>query len=54
MGEQFQRQYRNPHWSRVEAEDEAMHIGKWRKRKATWQATGRFALTGSGSRDLAT
>ncbi len=29
MGEQFQRQYRNPHWSRVEAEDEAMHIGKW-------------------------
>ncbi len=31
-------------WSRVEAEDEAMHIGKWaaRKRKATWQA--RFAV----------
>jgi hypothetical protein len=27
MEEQFQRQHRNPHWSRVEAEDEAMHIG---------------------------
>jgi hypothetical protein len=46
MGEQFQRQYWNPHWSslRVEAGDEAMHIGLWaaRKRKATWQA--RFAV----------
>ena len=43
MGEQFQRQYWNPHWSRVESEDEAMNIGPWvaRKRTATWQA--RFA-----------
>ena len=33
-----------PHWSRVEAEDEAMNIGPWvaRKRKAFWQA--RFAV----------
>ena len=44
MGEQFQRQYWNPHWIRVAAEDEAMHIGPWvaRKRKAFWQA--RFAV----------
>ena len=44
MGEQFQRQHWNPHWSRVAAEDEAMNIGAWvaRKRKATWQA--RFAV----------
>ena len=45
VGEQFQRQYRHSHWSRVEAEDAAMHIGPWvaRKRKAIWQA--RFAAT---------
>ena len=44
MGEQFQRQYWNPHWIRVAAEDEAMSIGPWAtiKRKAFWQA--RFAL----------
>ena len=48
MGEQFQRQYWNPHWtrdwSRVTEEDEAMRIGQWvaRKRKAVWQA--RFAV----------
>ncbi len=48
MGEQFQRQYWNPHWKRVEEEDatgsEAMRIGPWaaRKRKAIWQA--RFAV----------
>ena len=28
-GEQFQRQYWNPHWIRVTAEDEAMHIIDW-------------------------
>ena len=27
MGEQFQRQYWNPHWIRVAEEDEAMKIG---------------------------
>ena len=44
MGEQFQRQYWNPHWIRVAAADEAMQIGPWvaRKRKAFWQA--RFAV----------
>jgi hypothetical protein len=44
MGEQFQRQYWNPHWIRVAAEDEAMSIGPWAtiKRKAFWQAG--FAL----------
>jgi hypothetical protein len=45
MGEQFQRQSWNPHWKRVEEEDEAMRIGpcQWaaRKRKAILQA--RFA-----------
>ena len=37
--------YWNPHWIRVAAEDEAMHIGPWaaKKRKALWQA--RFAVT---------
>ena len=44
--EQFQRQYWNPlaHWTRVAAEDGAMHIGPWvaTKRKAFWQA--RFAV----------
>jgi hypothetical protein len=49
-GEQFQRQYWNPHWTRVaepedsEDHDEAMKIGPWvaRKRKAFWEA--RFAV----------
>ena len=42
MGEQFQRRYWNPHWTRVAEEDEAMKIGPWpgvrvaRKRKAFW------------------
>ncbi len=42
MGEQFQRRYWNPHWTRVaeDSEDEAMKIGPWvaRKRKpeASW------------------
>jgi hypothetical protein len=40
VGEQFQRQYWNTHWSGVAAEDEAMNIGAWiaRNRKAIWQA----------------
>jgi hypothetical protein len=41
MGEQFQRQYWNPHWTRVaEEDDDAMKIGPWvaRKRKAFWEA----------------
>ena len=44
MGEQFQRQYWNPHWIRVAEENAEMHIGEWaaRKRKAFWQA--RFAV----------
>ena len=44
MGEQFQRQYWNPHWIRVAEENAEMHIGPWaaRKRKAFWQA--RFAV----------
>ncbi len=29
MGEQFQRQYWNSHWSRVDEEDEQMRIGPW-------------------------
>jgi hypothetical protein len=39
VGEQFQREYWNPHWIRVAAEDEAMNIGPWaaKKRKAFWQ-----------------
>jgi hypothetical protein len=42
---QFQRQYWNPHWNRVEEDDEQMKIGPWvaRKRKALWQA--RFTVT---------
>jgi hypothetical protein len=44
MGEQFQRQYWNPHWIRVAEENEAMKMGPWvaRKRKAFWEA--RFAV----------
>ena len=44
MGEQFQRQYWNPHWTRVAAEDEAMKIGPWaaRNRKATWLASSQL------------
>ena len=42
MGEQFQRQYWNPHWIRLaeDSEGEAMKIGPWvaRKRKAFWEA----------------
>ena len=34
MGEQFQRQYWNPHWTRVAEEDEAMKIGPWVARKS--------------------
>ena len=36
MGEQFQRPYWNPHWTRVAEEDGAMRIGPWaaKKRKA--------------------
>jgi hypothetical protein len=44
MGEQFQRQYWNPHWHWIRvAEDEAMKIGPWvaRKRKALCQILGR-------------
>ena len=45
MGDQLQRQYWNPHWNRVEEDDEQMKIGPWvaRKRKAFWQA--RFTVT---------
>ena len=44
----WQRQYWNPHWIRVAAEDEAMHIGPWvakKRRKAFGQA--RFAVADS-------
>ena len=46
MGGQFQRQYWNPHWIRVAAEDGAMHIGPWvaRKRKAFWPARSAVAV----------
>jgi hypothetical protein len=33
MGEQFQRRYWNPHWTRVAEEDEAMKIGPWVARR---------------------
>ena len=51
MGEQFQRQYWNPHWIRVAEEDAEMHIGEWAarflgsKRKAFWQARFAVAVT---------
>jgi hypothetical protein len=44
MGEQFQGQYWNSHWSRVEGQDEAMKVGPWvpERGRRFWQA--RFAV----------
>jgi hypothetical protein len=52
MGEQFQRQYWNPHWTRVAEEDEAMKIGPWvaRKRKAFWEARFTVAIANCNAR----
>ena len=42
MGEQFQRQYWNPHWSRVAAEDEAMNIEPWPAKKRKSYSAGQI------------